>query len=262
LTLSPEKTRITHIESGFDFLGQQIRRYHDGKTLVKPSAKNRKALLDKVRLVIKGHAQAKAGNLIRMLNPIIRGWANYHRHASSKQTFVKVDHAIFQALWKWARRRHPNKPQRWVKEKYSHRIDQRNWVFCGTGIGRNGKPTRVRLFSAADVKIKRHIEIKGEANPYDPDWEMYFERRLGIRMADDLEGRKPLLYLWREQTGLCPACQQKSTKVTGWHSHHVIRRAKGGRDGLNNRVVLHPECHSQVHQLDIPVGKPRPETDV
>ncbi len=262
LALSPEKTRITPIETGFDFLGQYVRKYHDGKIIVKPSAKNKRTFLSKVRQVIKGHAQAKAGNLIRMLNPIIRGWANYHRHANSKQTFVKVDHAIFQALWRWARRRHPKKPQRWVKEKYFHRIDQRHRVFCGVGVGRNGKPMPVRLFNAADVKIKRHIKIKGKANPYDPEWEPYFEQRLGLKMASDLKGRRQLLYLWREQDGLCPVCQQKITKLTGWHSHHIVRRVDGGGDGVSNRVLLHPECHSQVHHLGIPVDKPRPAMGV
>ena len=120
----------------------------------------------------------------------------------------------------------------------------------------------VRLFSAADVKIKRHIKIKGEANPYDPEWEPYFERRLGLKMANDLKGRQQLLYLWREQNGLCSICQQKITKLTGWHSHHIVRRVDGGGDGLNNRVLLHPECHSKVHHLGIPVDKPRPATGV
>ena len=249
LELSPEKTRITPIETGFDFLGQHVRRYNDGKTIVKPSVKNKKAFLMKVRQVIKGHAQAKAGNLIRLLNPIIRGWANYHRHASSKQTFVKIDNAIFHALWRWARRRHPNKPRRWVKEKYFHAIDQRHWVFCGEGIGRNDKPIRVRLFAAADVTIKRHIKIKGEANPYDPEWEPYFERRLELKMANELKGRRQLLYLWREQNGLCPVCQQKITKLTGWHSHHIVRRVDGGSEWLSNRLLLHPQCHNKVHSL-------------
>ena len=262
LELSPEKTRITHIETGFDFLGQQVRRYNDGKVIIKPSAKNTKAFLSKSRQVIKGHAQAKAGNLIRLLNPIIRGWANYHRHVSSKQTFVKVDHAIFQALWRWARRRHPKKPQRWVKDKYFHRIDQRHWVFCGEDVGRNGKPMRVRLVSATDVTIKRHIKVKGEANPYDPHWEPYFEQRLGLKMASDLKGRRQLRYLWREQNGLCPICQQKITQLTGWHSHHIVRRVDGGGDGLSNRLLLHPECHSKVHNLGIEVDKLRPVTGV
>jgi len=112
LELSQEKTKITHIADGFDFLGQHIRDY-DGTILVKPSRKNVQAFLRKVRGIIKGNAQATTGNLIGLLNPVIRGWVNFHRYVASKQTFTKVDHAIFQAVWNWAKRRHPKKPLRW-----------------------------------------------------------------------------------------------------------------------------------------------------
>ena len=88
LELSQEKTKITHITDGFDFLGQHVRDY-DGTILVKPSRKNVQTLLRKVRGIIKGNAQATTGNLIGLLNPVIRGWANYHRHVASKQTFTK-----------------------------------------------------------------------------------------------------------------------------------------------------------------------------
>lgn len=108
LKLSQEKTCITHITNGFDFLGQNIRDYN-GKVIVKPSKKNVKTFLAKIREVIKDNAQATAGNLIALLNPKIRGWANYHQYASSKRTFTKVDHAIFEALWRWAKHRHPTK---------------------------------------------------------------------------------------------------------------------------------------------------------
>ena len=110
LELSQEKTRITQIEDGFDFLGQHLRRYQDGKILITPSKKSVEAVLDKIRGIIARNAQATAGNLIMQLNPIIKGWANYHRHVASKQTFVKINHAIFHALWPWAKRRHPHKP--------------------------------------------------------------------------------------------------------------------------------------------------------
>jgi RNA-directed DNA polymerase len=73
--------------------------------------------LTTVRTLIKANAQATAGHLIAQLNPVIRGCAAYHRHVSSKQTFVRVDHAIFCALWRWAKRRHPKKPGHWVKDK-------------------------------------------------------------------------------------------------------------------------------------------------
>jgi RNA-directed DNA polymerase len=108
LELSPEKTGITHIDQGFDFLGVNIRKYN-GKLLIKPSKKNVKAFLDKVRNAIKGNKAAKQINLIKMLNPIIRGWANYHRSVTARETFERVDTEIWRTLWKWAKRRHPKK---------------------------------------------------------------------------------------------------------------------------------------------------------
>src|SRR5882762_2459358 len=117
LQLSPEKTRITHISEGFDFLGQNVRKY-DGTLLIKPSSKNVKTFLDKVRETIRVDRSAKQETLIELLNPMIRGWANYHRHVVAKRAYTAVDHHIWQALWRWARRRHPNKSCDWVREKY------------------------------------------------------------------------------------------------------------------------------------------------
>jgi RNA-directed DNA polymerase len=117
LVLSPEKTRITHIREGFDFLGWNFRKYN-GKMLMKPSKANVKAHLDKIREVINSNKAAKQANLIRLLNPVLRGWANYHSHVVAKETFARVDARVWSMLWRWAVRRHPNKGARWVKEKY------------------------------------------------------------------------------------------------------------------------------------------------
>src|SRR5712692_3030690 len=130
LELSQEKTVITHIENGFDFLGQHVRKYK-GKLLIKPSKESVQELSEKVRKIVKDNKQTPAGKLIAQLNPIIRGWALYHRHVASKDTFSKVDHAIFELLWQWAKRRHPKKGSRWVKDKYFHVIGKRKWVFSG-----------------------------------------------------------------------------------------------------------------------------------
>src|ERR687888_489060 len=146
LELSNEKTVMTHIADGFDFLRQNIRKYN-GKLLIKPSAKSIKSLLRKVRAVIKGNKSASAGNLICHLNPIIRGWAMYHRHAVSAKVFQSVDHAIFQSLWRWAKRRHPNKGVRWVKARYFHTTDDRNWVLAGKARGPKGQLQAVHLFT-------------------------------------------------------------------------------------------------------------------
>jgi RNA-directed DNA polymerase len=176
LVLSKEKTRITHIEEGFDFLGQTVRKF-DGKLLIKPAKKNIKVFLTKIREITKANKQATAGNLILELNPVIRGWANYHQHVASKQTFGSMDHAIFKTLWQWAKRRHPNKGKRWIKEKYFKSIGQRKWVFTGTVVGKGGTSQTVHLVSAAYTPIRRHVKILGKANPYDPQWAFYFASR-------------------------------------------------------------------------------------
>jgi RNA-directed DNA polymerase len=261
LELSEEKTKVTHIEEGFDFLGQNVRKYN-GKLFIKPSKKNVKTFLDKIRSIIKVSKQASAGNLVVQLNPVIRGWANYHRHKVSKETFQKVDTAIFWALWQWARRRHPRKHKRWVMKKYFKALPKRSWTFFGETVNRDGTTKTVHLFYASDVTIQRHIKVIGEANPYDPEWETYFEKRLDVKMEANLRGLKTLLYLWKQQKGLCPVCNQKITKISGWHSHHLIHRVHGGKDGAANRVLLHPNCHRQVHSQKLEVVKPRPAKGV
>src|SRR5271169_6476995 len=118
LELSPAKTVITHVEKGLDFLGQNVRKYPNGKLLIKPSKKNIKTFLDGIRGNIKAALGMSVADLIDWLNPKIRGWANYHRHVVSKRVFSRVDHSIFIRLWQWARRRHPEKSSGWLKQKY------------------------------------------------------------------------------------------------------------------------------------------------
>jgi RNA-directed DNA polymerase len=256
LELSHEKTHITHIDDGFDFLGQNIRKYN-GKLLIKPSRKSVERLLSRIREVIKTNRQMSAGLLIAQLNPIIQGWAQYHRHVVSKDTFVRIDHEIFRAIWRWASRRHPNKGKRWVKQKYFKTVGNRHWVFHGNLEGKER-----RLFLAASVPIERHIKIKGQANPYDPDWEIYFEERLAAKMSRDMAGYGQLLRLWKAQEGRCPICNQQITRRTGWHNHHIIWRSKGGPDTADNRILLHPDCHHQVHSRHLHIEKPRPTRGV
>ena len=129
-------------------------------------------------------------------------------------------------------------------------------------MGSKGKLHDVRLFRASSVPIRRHTKIKGEANPYDPKWEPYFEARQGVRMAHNLKGRRQLIRLWKEQDGLCVICHQRITQLTGWHSHHLVWRTHGGSDRAENRVLLHPNCHAQVHSHGLTVVKPRPQVGV
>ena len=129
LVLSPEKTRITHIKEGFDFLGWNLRKY-DGTLLMKPSKANVKAHLDRIREVIKANKTATQANLIRLLNPILRGWANYHSHVVAKETFARNDDKVWSMLWQWATRRHPTKGAKWVTAKYFQTRGVRQWGIC------------------------------------------------------------------------------------------------------------------------------------
>jgi RNA-directed DNA polymerase len=177
---------------------------------------------------------------------------------ASKATFGAVDSAIFKALWRWAKRRHPEKSRAWVRTKYFHTRGGNQWVFTGEVPGSKGTSETVWLFSASKMPIVRHSKVREQANPYDPCWEVYFEERLGLKMAGQLLGRRKLLHLWKEQAGICPVCRQKITTLTGWHNHHIVWRSKGGSDSADNRVLLHPDCHRQVHSQGLIVVKPRP----
>ncbi len=246
LELSPEKTVVTHISDGFDFLAQNVRKYN-GKMLIKPSDKSIRSFLRKVRGVIRTSKGVAAGILIDRLNPLIKGWTMYHRHVVSAEVFKAVDNAIWHSLWRWAKRRHPHKGARWVKDKYFHQVGDRNGVFSGERTDGKGATQIVHLMRAASVPIKRHTKIQNRVNPYDPSWEVYIEERMGLKMAATLAGRRTLLYLWKRQDGRCPQCGQPITTATGWHTHHKVWRSKGGSNAISNRVLLHPTCHSQVH---------------
>lgn len=254
LSLSSEKTRIVHISEGFDFLGQNIRKYN-GKLIIKPSTKNVKTLLDKVKNAVTVHRASRQADLIRTLNPLVKGWAMYHRHVCSSEIFQNVDHQIWCYLWHWAKRRHPKRGKQWVKDRYFHQQKNRNWVFADSvNIPTSGIVPTLTL--ASDVKIARHSMIKGDANPFDPKWETYFEARLGFKMVGQLRGRQRLLRLWLDQEGLCPICQTKITGTTGWHVHHITRKVDGGSDNPSNLVLVHQNCHNLIHVNGIKVVKP------
>lgn len=179
LELSKEKTKITHIDEGFDFLGTNIRRYNDGKLIRKPSKKSISTFLKGIRDVIKSNPTAKTESLIHLLNPKIRGWTNYHRHVCAKKTFNYIDSCIFDALWRWIRRRHPRKSAKWRKQKYFRCRGLRKWVFSAKLPAKEKEDTAsyLDLFTASAVPIKRHTKIKAEATPYDPKHREYFEER-------------------------------------------------------------------------------------
>lgn len=246
LKLSPEKTRITHISEGFDFLGVNIRKSKD-KLMIKPTQSNVQTFLSKVRSTIKACIGMTQGKLIQILNPIIRGWVNYYKPWVSSKVFHRVDHEIFLSLWQWAKRRHQNKGLRWLRKKYFDAKARLNWYF--------GDKER-SLYYASETKIERHIKIREEANPYSPDWEVYFEKRTYQQAVKDVSFGPKLRSLWLSQRGVCLHCIGRISQATGWHIHHLLPRVLGGKSTMSNLVLLHPNCHKQIHALKIRLDKP------
>jgi len=174
LELSEQKTTLTHIETGFNFLGQNVRKYHH-KLVIKPTKEGLKALVQKTRECIKGMLGQKAETLIRTLNPIIRGWANYHHYVQCSEALWTADRIIHYQLLRWARRTHPNKSYGWLRRKYFN-LDGR-FGFATRRPDRTGQNKVLRLYALARTVLERHIKVRGEANPYDPIYAEYFDKR-------------------------------------------------------------------------------------
>lgn len=167
LELSEEKTKIVNIAEGFDFLGQNFRKYNE-KLLIKPTKQSLQGVCRKIKRECQNQKSVKTENLIKQLNPIVIGWCNYHRHAVSKQTFSKLKDRIFKMTWQWAKRRHCNKGLRWIKQKYFEVQGKNQWTF---------KEGETSLVNPVSIKIVRHVKIRAGYNPYLPEWETYGKMR-------------------------------------------------------------------------------------
>ncbi len=179
LKLSQEKTSITYIKHGFTFLGQTFRK-HGNILHITPSKEGVQSLIRKVGDIIRSHVSAPMEALIKRLNPVLRGWANYHRHVVSSEAFNRVDTYVFEQLWRMVRRRHQNKTKGWLIKKY--------WSAAGKHVfsilHKYKRKTRIlKVIRASSIGINRHIKIKAEANPYLPEFSNYFWRRKHIKEA-------------------------------------------------------------------------------
>jgi RNA-directed DNA polymerase len=182
LRLSPEKSKVTHVGQGFEFLGAHIRKY-GRKLMMKPAPGSLRGFLAGLRSFLKQHKGIATWKLIQELNRRIRGWVNFYRCLVSSRVFRTLDQELFRSLWRWVRMRHPSKRSRWLKAKYFPRVDSRAWTFCAKVPSRQGElfpelsRHRLTLLRASSVTIRRHVKVRAEANPFDPSYHDYFGRR-------------------------------------------------------------------------------------
>ena len=180
LSLSPEKTKITHINEGFDFLSQNSRKYNKGKFLQKPAKKAVVEIKYKLRTLVFKNLSAPPKILIQNLNSVLRGWTNYHKHVVSKEIFKAIDFYLWQLLGKWCKRRHPNKAWKWIRAKYFS-ASRELCTFSSLEPTKKGNKVKVyKLFRAGKVPIIRHSKIKSSANPFVREDEEYYKERRKI----------------------------------------------------------------------------------
>ena len=229
LELSEEKTVVTHIDEGFDFLGWTFRKFK-GKLIIKPSKKSVKAIVAKLSETI--NERGKAWNqdvLIMKLNEQIRGWTNYHQSVSASEAFSHLDYVLYELLWHWAKRRHPKKGKWWISTKYWHRKDNRSWVFS------SGKNELIRVDHTA---IVRHRKVSVKMNPY-IDTE-YFIKRKFDRGMERLTGRFKLI--WKNQNGRCFHCGMPLDIHDDREIFFKIPKSQGGKEVVPNMAYVHTDC--------------------
>jgi len=258
LSLSSEKTRIVHLTEGFDFLGFTVRRYKTRTTRsgyklrITPSKASETKLRTRLRLEWRAGLGGTVKALVCRLNPIIKGWANYFRTQVSSQTFQNLDHWMFHRARIYTQRTHPTKSWTWRKERYWGRLNlQRNdhWVF-------GDKSSGVYLHKFAWTPIRRHTLVKGSSSPDDPDLTAYWAMRqpTGTVWFPRPSDQKIAL----AQGLRCPVCKQSLFNDEEVQVHHVLPRARGGRDDYANLVLVHGYCHQQLtsRQRDLGLLEP------
>jgi RNA-directed DNA polymerase len=201
LTFNEDKTRIVHLAEGFDFLGFHVRRYPNGKLIIKPSKAAVKRFRRRLRAEMRNLRGGNAAAVIARLNPILRGWAAFYRTVVSKHVFTTIDDYLWWLTFKWAVRSHRNKSKKWVVDRYYDMFNKARhdrWVFGDRDSG-------AYLTKTAWMKIVRHQMVDGFASPDDPDRADYWAARK--------RRRKPPINRWgliqlERQHGRCPLCGQ------------------------------------------------------
>ncbi len=250
LELSAEKTLLTSMEDGFDFLGFNSRHYK-GKLLIKPSKKKVLAFCKRIGEEVRDLNGAEQEDLIKKLNPILRGFANYYKGVVSKETFNYISSRVWQYLWRWAKRRHPRKNTKWTRKRYFKTIKGRKWAFACTISDRRGKDKELVLYHIAHTTIERHIKVKGDASPDDPSLKEYWDSRHQKHGKSRIDkGSKPYK-IAENQKWKCPLCGEPLFNGEEIDIHHIVPVAEGGTDDMENLQHLHKACHKQVHKTQV-----------
>lgn len=246
LTLSDEKTCITHIKKGFDFLGFTFKKHvklgvknpkgmKDYKLLITPSRESVINILRNCKEVIDKNKASSQEVLIKLLNPKLRGWCYFYKFVNSKLTFGKINYAMWHKLRRWSRRKHRNKSEKWIFENL-YKTEGNSLYFATDDLS---------LIQTTKILIENHPKVAKGRRVYCKDDTDYWEKREKKLMYKKLFNRNKILY--QKQKGICPECNNSFTLEDNLHIHHIIPKALGGNDSYSNLQLLHAECHRELH---------------
>ena len=275
LELKPSKTRIAHTlhgelsedgQAGFNFLGYHIRQYPAGKyrssrnsngkplgfnTFITPSKDACKKHQLKIKDVIRKHKKSHQAQLIKELDPIIRGWVNYYSFSDGGTVgeFSRQDYLVYQKLRAWARSR----TGRWGKKtikKYWGKHGNNNWSF----IANKGSKSPLRLTTHAEHSSSstKYVKVKYDASPFNGNT-VYWSTRLG--RSPELPRKKASLL--KGQRGICHWCCLHFHEGDVMEIDHIIPKALGGKNEYSNLQLLHGHCHDDKTALDLEYIKER-----
>ena len=256
LTLADDKTLITHIEEGFDFLGFNVRRYNvtifkkgqqprpGKKLLIKPSKNSVKALRAKIKNEFARARGTNAQALIGRLNPIVTGTANYWKTQVAKEIFHDIDCYLWKKIERWLTRLHPRKNWKWLKERYfkpdKTGQSRSKWILTDPVTGN-------QLKRMSWTEIKRHEMVKHTSTPFDSTLSEYFRKRdIKEFENNNVFSRQKLA---KFQNYVCPICKRSITDFKeGLEIHHVVPKYHGGSDEYKNLKLVHISCHIEYHK--------------
>jgi len=243
LELSSTKTTITNIDNGFDFIGWNYRKYND-KLIIKPSKKSINKVIRNISDVLRTHKAVSQKIIIDKINPIIKGWSNYHQTNCSKEIFQNLDNTVYNMLYLWAKRRHVNKGKTWIMKKYWHKVGRDNWVFSTI----NNKNEIIRLKDFGSTKIVRHVALKKGMNPFlDKEYFINRQYKIGSLKISGIFKR-----VWNKQKGLCHFCKRPiDIYKDNYEVHHLIPVVHNGDNTVKNLVYTHSYCHKQYHAKNV-----------
>lgn len=250
LELAPEKTKVIHISEGFDFLGFNFKHYPTNKEkgrlwklIVKPSKKSQAKMVEKIKECFKIHQGDNVLTLIKKLNPIIRGYANYWRTIQSKKIFSKMDAYIWEKTKQFLKRLHPSKPWKWIIKRYIHPDihgqSKDRWLLTTP----NKKQQLIRM---AWTGIVKHVPVTYKNTPYDEELSDYYHKR-DIKMfeKDTVAYRQKLA---KKQKHKCPLCKTSLLTGEALETHHKKPQCQGGTNEYKNLALVHGACHILWHK--------------